>query len=199
MGVSSLSEAYFVFAVGLLLSLNSGYLNGLCLSGLLTKEGSYKMSVAITGAYTESSLALADGIYKNFAFAFTLILVFVGGAFVSGLMNPNAIPHKIDPSYGLTFLLGSLCLIAASIVADVNPSGRVHYYLAATANGMQNGMSSMYTANVSLHLNLIQVVPPQYLIPPSTCCYTHSAAHSYSKSWRNINRYWTNRWTDAPW
>ena len=83
MGVSSLSEARFVLAVGLLLSLNSGYLNGLCLSGLLTEEGSYKESVAVTGAYTTSSLALAGGIYKDFAFAFSLILVSIGGVFVS--------------------------------------------------------------------------------------------------------------------
>eukprot|EP00584_Thalassiosira_punctigera_P023290 CAMPEP_0172562020 /NCGR_PEP_ID=MMETSP1067-20121228/95258_1 /TAXON_ID=265564 ORGANISM="Thalassiosira punctigera, Strain Tpunct2005C2" /NCGR_SAMPLE_ID=MMETSP1067 /ASSEMBLY_ACC=CAM_ASM_000444 /LENGTH=58 /DNA_ID=CAMNT_0013352165 /DNA_START=9 /DNA_END=182 /DNA_ORIENTATION=- len=34
MGVASRREAHFVFALGLLLSLNSGYINGLCLSGL---------------------------------------------------------------------------------------------------------------------------------------------------------------------
>jgi hypothetical protein len=166
MGVSSLSKARFVLAVGLLLSLNSGYLSGLCLSGLLTEQGSYKESVAVTGAYTKSSLALAKGIYKDFAFSFSLILVFIGGTFVLGLMSSHAIPHMIHPSYGVTFLLGSLCLIAASIVVDIKPNGRLHYFLAAAANGMQNGMSSMYTANVSSHLNLIQVVPPQYLISP---------------------------------
>ncbi len=163
MGASSLSEARFVLAVGLLLLLNSGYLNGLCISGLLTKEGSYKESVAVTGAYTKSSLALAKGIYKDFAFSFSLIPVFIGGVFVLGLMNPHAISHMIHPSYGVTFLLGSLCLIAASIVVDIKPNGWLHYFLAAAANGMQNGMSSLYMANVSLHLNLIQVVPPQYL------------------------------------
>ena len=138
-----------MFAVGLLLALNSGYINGLCLSGLLTKEGSYKQAVsAVTAAYTKSGLALADGLFKEFGFEFSLLLAFVGGAIVSGLMNPQAIPHKLAPSYGPTFLLGSLCLIAASIAADVKPSGRVHYFFAATANGMQNGMSSMYTANL---------------------------------------------------
>lgn len=159
MGVSSLSEAYFVLAVGLLLSLNSGYINGLCLSGLLTKEGSFKQSVAVTGSYIKSSLALADGMYDDFVFALSLILAFAGGATVSSLMNPCSIPHRLDPSYGPTFLLGALFLIAAAVAANINPSGRVHYLFAAATNGMQNGMSSMYTANVSEeHLNLVHIV-----------------------------------------
>ena len=150
MGVSSSSEAYFVFAVGLLFALNSGFINGLCLSGLLTKEGSYKQAVSgVTAAYTKSGLYLADGLFNEAGFEFSLILAFVGGAFVSGLMTPKAIPHKLVPSYGPTFLLGSLCLFAAAWIADHNrPYGRVQYFFAAMANGMQNGMSSMYTANL---------------------------------------------------
>ncbi|KAL3764452.1 hypothetical protein ACHAW5_000116 [Stephanodiscus triporus] len=150
MGVSSSSEAYFVLAVGLLFALNSGFINGLCLSGLLTKEGSYKQAVtSVTTAYTKAGLYLADGLFKEAGFEFSLILAFVGGAFVSGLMTPKAIPYKVVPSYGPTFLLGSLCLFAAAWIADHNrPHGRVQYFFAATANGMQNGMSSMYTANL---------------------------------------------------
>jgi uncharacterized membrane protein YoaK (UPF0700 family) len=150
MGVSTSSEAYFVFAVGLLFALNSGFINGLCLSGLLTKEGSNKHAVSgVTAAYTTSGLYLADGLFNEAGFEFSLILAFVGGAFVSGLMTPKAIPHKLVPSYGPTFLLGSLCLFAAAWIADHNrPYGRVQYFFAAMANGMQNGMSSMYTANL---------------------------------------------------
>lgn len=139
-----------MFAVGLLFALNSGFINGLCLSGLLTKEGSYKQAVtSVTAAYTKAGLYLADGLFKEAGFEFSLILAFVGGAFVSGLMTPKAIPHKLVPSYGPTFLLGSLCLFAAAWIADHNvPHGRVQYFFAAMANGMQNGMSSMYTANL---------------------------------------------------
>jgi len=111
MGVTSLTEAYFVFGLGLLLSLNSGYINGLCLSGLLTENGSIKQGVsAFTGTYTKSGLALASGDAKLFGFEFTLILAFIGGAIVAGMMNPKAIPHKLVPSYGPTFLLGALCM-----------------------------------------------------------------------------------------
>ncbi len=148
-----------MLAAGLVLSLNSGFINGLCLSGLLTEEGSHKQSVAVTGSYIRSGLALANGMYDDFVFAIALILAFAGGATVSSLINPNALPHRLDPSYGPNFLLGSLCLIAASIAAYINPSGRAQYFFAAATNGMQNGMSSMYTANVSLHLNFIHLVP----------------------------------------
>ena len=107
MGVASSQEAYFVFALGLLLSINSGYINGLCLSGLLTEGGSDKQGVsAFTGTYTKSGLALADGDPKLFGFEFTLILAFIGGATVAGVMNPRAIPHQLVPSYGPTFMLG---------------------------------------------------------------------------------------------
>ncbi|KAL7550917.1 hypothetical protein ACHAWF_014119 [Thalassiosira exigua] len=149
MGVTSMTEASFVFAVGLLLSLNSGYINGLCLSGMLTEGGSHKQSVsAFTGTYTKSGLALANGEVKLFGFEFSLILAFIGGAMVSGAMNPKAIPHKLVPSYGPTFCLGSLCMVAAAIAAMLHPEGRTLYYFSAMANGIQNGMTSTYSANL---------------------------------------------------
>ncbi|KAL7541295.1 hypothetical protein ACHAXR_012038 [Thalassiosira sp. AJA248-18] len=149
MGVTSVTEAYFVFALGLLLSLNSGYINGLCMSGLLREGGSDKQGVsAFTGTYTKSGLALANGEVVLFGFEFTLILSFIGGAMVAGLLNPKAIPHKLVPSYGPTFLLGSLCMIAASLAAVLHKDGRTLYYFAAMANGIQNGMTSMYSANL---------------------------------------------------
>ncbi|KAL9184385.1 hypothetical protein ACHAXT_002471 [Thalassiosira profunda] len=149
MGASSASEARFVFAIGLLLSLNSGYINGLCLGGLLTEGGSDRQGVtAFTGTYTKSGLALADGQARLFGFEFTLILSFIGGAVVSGLLNPKAIPHKLVPSIGPTFMLGSLCVIASAIAAAVKPSTRALYYFAAAASGIQNGLTSTYTANL---------------------------------------------------
>ena len=55
---------------------------------------------AFTGTYTKSGLALASGDPKLFGFEFTLILSFIGGALISGAMNPQAIPHKLVPTYG---------------------------------------------------------------------------------------------------
>lgn len=149
MGVASSEEAIFVFAVGLLLSLNSGYINGLCLSGLLTNQGSLQQAVSsVTGTYTRAGLSLAEGDMGNFGLDMGLIFCFILGSTVSGFMNPKAIPHKLVPSYGPTFLFGSLCMIASSIAAAVAPGTRSLYYFAAMANGVQNGMSSTYTANL---------------------------------------------------
>ena len=55
---------------------------------------------AFTGTYTKSGLALASGDAKLFGFEFTLILSFIGGAIVAGAMNPQAVPHKLVPTYG---------------------------------------------------------------------------------------------------
>ncbi len=97
-GAKNTQEAIFVLILGLLLSLNSGYINGLCLSGMVGPD-SQSVS-AFTGTYTKSGLALAAGDPKLFGFEFTLILSFIGGALVSGAMNPQAIPHKLVPTYG---------------------------------------------------------------------------------------------------
>ena len=149
MGVASTQEAIFVFAVGLLLSLNSGFINGLCLSGLLTQDGSLQQAVSsVTGTYTRAGLSLADGEVDMFGMDVGLILCFIAGATISGFMNPKAIPHKLVPSYGPTFLVGFLCMMASSIAAVVDPGGRTLYYFATMANGIQNGMSSVYTANL---------------------------------------------------
>ena len=97
-GAKNAREAFFVLILGLLLSLNSGYINGLCLSGLVVPD---RQAVsAFTGTYTKSGLALASGDPKLFGFEFTLILSFIGGALISGAMNPQAIPHKLVPTYG---------------------------------------------------------------------------------------------------
>lgn len=149
MGVASTQEAIFVFAVGLLLSLNSGFINGLCLSGLLTKDGSLQQAVSsVTGTYTRAGLSLAHGDVGMFGMDMGLILCFIAGSTISGFMNPKAIPHKLVPSYGPTFLIGSLCMIAACIAGTMKPGDRTLYYFATMANGIQNGMSSTYTANL---------------------------------------------------
>jgi hypothetical protein len=93
-------------------------------------------------------LALANGEVERFTLEFTLIISFVGGALVAGLLNPKAVPYRLVPSYGPTFLLGSACMIAASTAAELRPDGPALYHFAAMANGVQNGMTSTYSANL---------------------------------------------------
>lgn len=148
-GVRSTNEAHFVLLIGLLLSLNAGYINGLCLSGILSEGGSRQQGVsAFTGTYTKSGLALGNGEVKLFGFEISLILSFIFGAMISGAMNPKAVPHRLAPSYGPNFVLGSVCMIVSAIMGDLDPHGRTLYYFAAIAMGIQNGMTSLYSANL---------------------------------------------------
>ena len=68
-----------------------------------------------------------DELEKLFGFEFTLILSFIGGAFVSGAMNPDAVPHKLVPSYGpskfylrilLQLNIFSLMIVCISLIYD---------------------------------------------------------------------------------
>jgi len=148
---TTFEEAAFVLVLGLLLSLNSGYINGLCMSGMLSDEegGSRIQGVAaFTGTYTKSGLALASSDTSLFGFNIYLILCFVGGACISGVLNPEAAPHKLEPSYGPTFLIGSAFMILSAVFAEIDATGKALFYCAAVANGLQNGMTSMYSANL---------------------------------------------------
>ena len=48
----------------------------------------------------------------------------------------------------MLFLIGSAFLWAASLIAETHPESRAYYYFAAAANGLQNGMTSIYSANL---------------------------------------------------
>jgi hypothetical protein len=98
MGVASVQEAYFVFAIGLLCLLNSGFVNDLCFSGLITEDGSMQQAVShVSKTYTRSTLLLANGGVGLFRFNTCLILCFIGGTTLVGVMNPKAVPHKLVP------------------------------------------------------------------------------------------------------
>ena len=104
MGVASVSEAYFVFAIGLLLALNSGYINGLFLSGLLAEEGSDKVNVsAVTRAYTESGLNLVSGLYSELdshsRSYFRLLLGHVYLAFLTPRRLLTSSYRRMDPPF----------------------------------------------------------------------------------------------------
>lgn len=158
---ANLHECIFVVFAGQLLAFNAGYLNGSCLSGLLAPDGlGRRQSVsAFTGAYTGSALLLAQGDIQAFGFQVCMILCFMAGNFVAGIITPKATPYQIEPTYGPTFLFGSGLLFAASSLAaiqgenedidneSVSPTKLV-YYLVALANGIQNGMTSTYSANL---------------------------------------------------
>jgi uncharacterized membrane protein YoaK (UPF0700 family) len=140
-------EFSFVVIVGILLSFNGGYVNGSCLSGLLTASGKQQSVAGFTGAYTKSALFLAESRVEDFGFQICMILSFMFGAMVTGIITPRATPFRIEPTYGPTFLLGGILLTASSILAALGEQ-RYFFMLAAAANGIQNGMTSIYSKNL---------------------------------------------------
>jgi uncharacterized membrane protein YoaK (UPF0700 family) len=153
-GTYTQHELAFVMVSGVLLAFNAGYINGSCLSGFLTSDGVKQSASSVTGYYTRSALALADGNFEFFGFQVFMILSLIFGACISGMMNANAQPYRIEPSYGPTFMVGGIFLLIASLLAAVEVNGTHSFFFAAAANGIQNGMSSIYSANLirSTHL-----------------------------------------------
>ena len=147
-------EKMYVLCGGILLSFNSGYINGCCLSGLLLPSGRHQSVSAFTGTYTLAGLFLADGNFDEFGFASEMILSFIFGAFLCGLLNPESKPYQLGPSYGPSFILGAISLLIASALAIWDDKDDYTFYFAAIANGIQNGMSSSYSGNLirSTHL-----------------------------------------------
>ena len=148
---ASLSECIMVIVAGQLLAFNSGFTNGACLSGFLLPSERRQAVSAFTGAYTNSALFLADGDVDAFGFQICMILTFMLGACIAGLLTPQAVQYRIEPTYGPTFLIGAAVLFIASIISYADHKEAVEdtvFYLVAIANGIQNGLSSLYSGNL---------------------------------------------------
>ena len=172
----SLTECLVVVVAGQLLAFNSGFTNGACLSGFLLDNGRTSGVSAFTGAYTGSALNLARGNTNTFGFQVCMILCFILGSCIAGLLTPKAVQYRLEPTYGPTFMLGGIILLTASILEAVDHDigmENLVFYLVAMANGIQNGMSSLYSGNLirSTHLTgtccfafkLVAVTPSLFL------------------------------------
>mmetsp|Transcript_1417 Transcript_1417/g.1882 ORF Transcript_1417/g.1882 Transcript_1417/m.1882 type:complete len:456 (-) Transcript_1417:291-1658(-) len=145
----ALRERLFAIGAGICLAFNSGFINGCCLSGLISESGSVMQAVsAFTGGYTKAGLALAEGDTSFFGFEAAMIGSFIGGSCISALINPKPKPWQLGPTYGPTFIIGSILLAISSTLSSTHPEDKSLFYFAAAANGLQNGMTSMYSANL---------------------------------------------------
>ena len=132
---------------GLLLALNSGIINGVCLSGILSKDGTKQASAAVTGAWTNSALGAASGNYSQFMFNLQCILSYASGSFMSGFLNPNPKPFQISiVGFRSAFLIGAMLLYGSSTLSE--EPDKVFICLAAMANGIQNSLTSTTTGNL---------------------------------------------------
>jgi uncharacterized membrane protein YoaK (UPF0700 family) len=133
-----LREKQFATVSGMLLAFNSGFINACCVAGFAV--GMPDQPVAgVTGAYTRAAMGVYDPLYQA-----ALVACFVAGSAVTSLINPRPAAYRLTPHYGPTFLIGAALLSAAHLV----PPSRGVYLLVVTANGVQNGVSSLYSANL---------------------------------------------------
>jgi uncharacterized membrane protein YoaK (UPF0700 family) len=144
----STTEFATVTFFGMCLSFNCGYINGCCLSGLIGRKDFIQSVAGQTATYTNAGLELAGGDLDDFRFHMSMVCCFVGGSFLSALINPTAKAFKISPEYAPTFLIGGMLLAVSSYLAAEDPTGHGLYYFASMANGLQNGVSSMYSASL---------------------------------------------------
>jgi uncharacterized membrane protein YoaK (UPF0700 family) len=142
-------EYAYAICVGDLLSFNAGYVNGSCLSGWVVSSGTQRAVTSHTGTTTKSALALANGDMEEFGFLVSMLLCFVLGSFLAGSLTPKPTPFRIEPTYGPTFLMGATLLTLSSLLAALETDHEQFiFYLASGANGIQNGISSMYSKNL---------------------------------------------------
>ena len=121
--------------LGCLLAANSGFLNGLALSGLLAER--QQAVAAVTGAYTTSAIAAAEGKVGFLLLQFKVIAAYFGGSLWNGLMNPNGIEWSKKPNAlavaALLVFVGALDYVATERF----------FVLLAIALGLQNSWTSM--------------------------------------------------------
>ncbi len=122
---------------GMLLSLNSGFINCTTLSYWIPAATTH-----MTGNSTKLGIFIANNDPDHVSFFIFLILSYVFGSFISGTMIPHQ-TFSISNGYARVFFLVSIIfLIAASISISPSDDYRHYHYLICLANGLQNGMVS---------------------------------------------------------
>ncbi|KAL7529531.1 hypothetical protein ACHAWF_005507 [Thalassiosira exigua] len=119
----------------------AGYSNGVTLSGYLDDVAPV---AGVTNLITKTAIAVGSGDRSdlNAGILFSAML----GAFISGLMNPRPVAFVLTPRYGPTFLIGSAFSALGAVQVIYNH--RREFYFLAIANGVMNGITSMYSSNL---------------------------------------------------
>lgn len=150
----NITEVYFILFAACLIALNSGYVNGTCMSGLLihvpssSRNPDSQMVAGFAGAFTNTATALIGHEWNKYVYNLCVILSYMGGAFISAVMCPHAKPFILEPKYGPTFWIGGSFLLAASLLAAYEQQSRYVFFLVIASNGIQNGIASIYSANL---------------------------------------------------
>ena len=145
--LGAISKKQAVMA-GMLLAFNSGYSNGCCLGGGVVAGKNKNAVAAVTGAWTTSALGFASGNMDAFTTQLKGILSYMSGSAIAGALIPNPKPFVLADNTGVAFLVGSALMLAASQMAEKSPAAMTCFFLALMANGLQNSVTSVHTANL---------------------------------------------------
>lgn len=141
---------HFAVLYGMVLAFNSGLINGITLSGILSTTK--VPSSAVTGAWTNSALLVAQSssnIYNNLGLK--CIASYMSGSFIAGFLNPypmkyNMKRYTVRPS----FLIASLAMFLSHLLVKGSTDSTMTswIFLVVLANGIQNSITSSLTENL---------------------------------------------------
>jgi len=123
--------------LSLFLALNSGFLNGVCLSGIMGKSQAVS---AVTASLTNSARLSSK-------FLFQILASFFGGSLLAGLLNPRPKSFEVNEVAAPLSLAGAMMLGAMALVRNGNNVDRLLCLICAV-NGLQNSVTSTLTGNL---------------------------------------------------
>lgn len=132
-------DFWIILIGGMLLSFNAGHLNG-----TTVLQDHPTTTTHMTGNCTSLGIAIAHLNPEKIFFLSFLILSYVFGSFISGIMIPYQ-SFSISLGYGRVFIVVSVLLTCAALIDIFSTTEFVIYdLLVACAAGMQNGMVSRF-------------------------------------------------------
>jgi len=106
------------------------------------------MVSGVAGYVTNNATFLVSSTWDYYVFNLSMFLSYTAGATLVTLIAPKAKPYAIAPGYSICFMLGGTMLLAASLLSVYGYPTRWIWYLCIAANGVQNGIFSVYSANL---------------------------------------------------
>lgn len=151
-------EVRWVMLAAVLVAVNNGFVNGVCLSGLLSPENAIDdgfflnkksaMVSGVAGYVTSNATDLVDNDWPSYVYNLSMFLSYTFGSMIVTLIAPKAKPYAIAPGYSICWIIGGTMLLAASLLSVHDHPTRGIWSLAIAANGVSNGIASVYSANL---------------------------------------------------
>ena len=143
----SLLEFTIIVAGAAFLSLNSGFINSICI--IAHGQG----VTHVTGSLTYFGISLASNNSVMALNYFCIICCYIFGASITGYFTTTATPFALGFEYGPLFIIGGILLLIACIFEysyNDNESAKSYLYVffCAMGSGLQNGITTIYSNNV---------------------------------------------------